>query len=373
MIYNRTIPILESLKEILEKDEDINVVRLISNDDYLLPEIDRLRPDVLIHEVGISNSNSLYLLSRVRLKHDTLPIIALSQKSRKDAIMAMYAVELGASDVITRPKGQPDLSIAEHHFQKRLMPAIKTLAENYKDKNSLLYGVENHQEINWLNPGKYSAKGKPEVIVIGACIGGIHSLHSLLPVLSEEFSIPIVIVQHLPGFYTEFLAKRLNLKTNINVREAKNRVLLNKREIWVAPGGYQTTIGKTGQKYELIVDKTPRVNTCRPSIDILFKSAAEIVGDRAIGILLSGRGRDGLNGSRYIQAAGGRVFIQNKKSSLTWELPGIAHRLQLADEQWSIRELAHQMNEMSNFDYFSYRTKSGKFEIPISKAATGSD
>lgn len=373
MIYNRTATILKSLREILEKDEAIKVIRLINNEDHLLPEIDRLRPDVLIQEIGISNSNSLYLLSQVRLKHDTLPIIALSQKSRKDAIMAMYAVELGASEVITRPKGQIDLTDAEHHFQKRLIPTIKTVAENFILKNAELYDVDNHQETNMLNQRTYSVKRKPEVIVIGSCIGGIRALHSLLPVLSNEFTIPIVIVQHMPGYYTEALAKRLNLKTNINVREAKNRVLLNKGEIWIAPGGYQTTIGKMGHKYELMVNKTPRVNTNRPSIDVLFKSAAEIVEDRTLGILLSGRGGDGLDGSRSIQAAGGHVFIQDEKSSLAWELPGTVQHFQLADEQWNIRDMGHQMNDLSDFDYFSYRTKSGKFEFPVTKAASGSN
>ncbi len=146
-----------------------------------------------------------------------------------------------------------------------------------------------------------------------------------------DFPVPIVIAQHMPKVYTKVFAAELERRTNLKVMEGYKGAPMEPGQVWVAPGGYHITIRRDNNHSALNVHRGPRENTCRPSIDVLFRSAAETYGPGLLAVILSGRGVDGVTGCRFIKESGGKIIVQDRKSSEAWELPGTVVHNKLAD------------------------------------------
>lgn len=172
----------------------------------------------------------------------------------------------------------------------------------------------------------------PQIIVIGASTGGPNALAAVLPAFSCEWAIPIVIVQHMPPDFTARLAERLTEKTRLRVREGVARALINAAQAWVAPGDYHCLLRRDGQTVRLATNQEPPVNSCRPSVDVLFRSAAETYGPAVLAVVLTGMGQDGLRGCEAIRAAGGHVLVQDEASSVVWSMPGSVAQAGLAHQ-----------------------------------------
>lgn len=210
---------------------------------------------------------------------------------------------------------------AEHHFRKRLLPLIDEIALR-KYENDILndFQQELRQAVTQLVPGE-SAYNQFSVLVIGGCTGGPAALFKIFEHLNSDLSVPVVLVQHCPKIYTRELAKELHKSTDISVREAYNEAELKPGVAWIAPGGYHLEIQQEGKRPVLKVHKGLRINGVRPSIDVLFRSASRLYGERVLGIVLSGSGADGLGGAESIQNNGGTILVQDPKTALAGSLP----------------------------------------------------
>ena len=144
--------------------------------------------------------------------------------------------------------------------------------------------------------------------------------------------MPIVIAQHMPPLFTSLLAERLASKCSMDVREAKSGELLAPGYIWIAPGDYHLVVSQEGGVVHLRTHQEPRENFCRPSVDVLFRSVAEVFGGRALGVVLTGMGQDGLKGCEVLHAGGSHIIVQDEASSVVWGMPGFVARAGLADK-----------------------------------------
>jgi two-component system chemotaxis response regulator CheB len=182
-----------------------------------------------------------------------------------------------------------------------------------------------------------------DVVVIGVSTGGPNALSNLLPRLQSSFPVPILIVQHMPPLFTRFLAERLAGQCALTVREAVHGSRPEAGSIWIAPGDYHMIVEKTEEGPRLHVHQGPPENSCRPSVDPLFRSAVECYGAHVLGVIMTGMGQDGLQGSRCIHDAGGQIVAQDEASSVVWSMPRCVVEEGIADAVLPLDQLAHDI------------------------------
>jgi two-component system chemotaxis response regulator CheB len=171
-----------------------------------------------------------------------------------------------------------------------------------------------------------------EAVVIGASTGGPNALAELFPAFPADWSTPLAVVQHMPAEFTARLAERLAEKSRLRVREAVAGEPVSAAQAWLAPGGHHLLVRRVGRAERLALNHDPPVNSCRPSADVLFRSAAETYGPGVLAVVLTGLGQDGLRGCECVRAAGGQVIVQDEASSVVWSMPGAVAQAGLADQ-----------------------------------------
>ncbi|MDZ7680436.1 MAG: CheB methylesterase domain-containing protein [Fodinibius sp.] len=234
----------------------------------------------------------------------------------------------------------------ERHLKKRLEPII-TAAKKIREREhldaeileTLTHPQKAFEQVNV----DTSSNSRVELVVIGGCTGGTQALFSLVGALPGNLEIPVVIVQHLPRIYTSYLSQKLNSVSDVSVREVQDGVPLDSGGVWIAPGGYQCEVGLSGYQKVLRTHRGMRENNMRPSIDILFRSAAKVFAKKTMGILLSGYGYDGLSGAEDIRNAGGQILVQDPRTAVASELPLAVIRNGLSREYFSPEGLARQI------------------------------
>ena len=180
-----------------------------------------------------------------------------------------------------------------------------------------------------------------ELVVIGCSTGGPDALPVVLNALPASFPVPIIVVQHMPPNFTGLFAQRLDRDSPLTVREVTGPVQAKKGEVWLAPGDRHVVITDTAGS--LALDDGPEVKNCRPSVDVLFHSAARVYGRRVVGAVLTGMGDDGCDGARALDAAGAHLIAQDEATSVVWGMPGALTKAGLADSVLPLREVAGEI------------------------------
>jgi two-component system chemotaxis response regulator CheB len=182
-----------------------------------------------------------------------------------------------------------------------------------------------------------------ELVAIGASTGGPNALAAVLPALPADFPVPIVIVQHMPPVFTRSMADRLNAQAAIGVSEATAGESLQAGHAYVAPGDFHMTLGRDAVGAKLRLHQGPPENSCRPAVDVLFRSVAESFGGRVLAVILTGMGKDGLNGCQNLRDAGAQILAQDEATSVVWGMPGFVARSGLADQVLPLDRMASEI------------------------------
>jgi two-component system chemotaxis response regulator CheB len=156
--------------------------------------------------------------------------------------------------------------------------------------------------------------------------------------------VPVVIVQHMPKLFTRLLAERLTSVSGFPTREGEEGALLRPGEIWLAPGGFHMELARSPEGPRLHLHEGPPENSCRPAVDPLFRSVAQVYGARALGVILTGMGQDGLRGCESLRETGGQILVQDEASSVVWGMPGAVSQAGLATKVLPLGELAPEIN-----------------------------
>ncbi len=180
-------------------------------------------------------------------------------------------------------------------------------------------------------------------MAIGVSTGGPNALARLIPQLPAGFPVPVVIVQHMPPMFTRLLGERLNAQSPLAVREAVDGEVVQAGSVYIAPGDYHLTLQRRGTSIVTHLTQDPPENSCRPAVDPLFRSVSQIYGPRALGVVMTGMGQDGLRGSEDLVHAGSRVLAQDEASSVVWGMPGYVARAGLADRVLPLDGLAPEI------------------------------
>ncbi|HZD39972.1 MAG TPA: CheB methylesterase domain-containing protein, partial [Terriglobales bacterium] len=187
------------------------------------------------------------------------------------------------------------------------------------------------------------ARKRVEVVAIGVSTGGPNALNEIVSSLPRDFPVPVVIVQHMPPIFTRILADRLSARASMEVREGVEGGALRAGSVWIAPGNHHMEIGREGGIFRLKLNQGPPQNSCRPAVDVLFRSVAFHYGESALAVVLTGMGQDGLRGCEAIAQAGGQVLVQDEASSVVWGMPGFVARAGLAHRILALSQLGGEI------------------------------
>jgi two-component system chemotaxis response regulator CheB len=192
--------------------------------------------------------------------------------------------------------------------------------------------------------GGNSAK-RIDIVAIGTSTGGPNALAEVVPRLPAGFPVPVVIVQHMPATFTSLLAERLSRSAVIPVSEGTSGTVLTPSHAWLAPGNFHMTVVAptlvaNGKALRLALNQDSPEHSCRPAVDVLFRSVAAAAGEHVLGVVMTGMGADGVLGARKIREAGGEVIIQDQASSVVWGMPGAVHAAGQADGVFPLDKLA---------------------------------
>jgi two-component system chemotaxis response regulator CheB len=179
-----------------------------------------------------------------------------------------------------------------------------------------------------------------DVVLLGVSTGGPDALATVLPALPATFPVPILVVQHMPPTFTRLLAHRLDGRSALEVREAEDGDVVLPGQALLAPGDFHLRLQRTARGVVARLDQGTPENFCRPSVDVLFRSAAQVYGAGALGVVLTGMGADGARGAADIVAAGGQVVVQDQATSVVWGMPGAVAQAGLASELLPLLEVA---------------------------------
>lgn len=311
------------LSSMLQKEDGVIMMGASGNYDseHVISNIEKHQPDILYLGIAGVESEAMTLFRKLRSSSPELNIILLTPLNKEGAKVAIQGLKEGAIDYVTKPEKSKGIILAEKHFQKRAIPLLNVVAKLNRKKSSdfAVSGDRNISKEFFQNVGRMTPSNI-ELVAIGSCIGGVSSIFQILPTLPDNLSVPIIIVQHMPKIYTKIFSKMLNDITPLNVIEAKNGSLLKPGSIYVAPGGFHTTIRcESGQK-RIELHKGPKEHKCRPSIDVMLRSAVQEFGDSVLGVFLSGGGNDGALGAFKVLENGGAILLESRESALISEM-----------------------------------------------------
>lgn len=362
LIVEKNILARQAILRILRQQPPFNVSGVFGNIEEIENKFRELNPDAIL--IDLESNEGLGILDSLKTKFPNCPVIVLSRRTKEGAKVALSALEAGAIDIITKPRLGQNLLFAKDHFTKRLIPILKMTsrlrdqAERSQVKYESLGGDTEALIVSVDDIKKYN----PRVLVIGACTGGPNALINLIGELPDNLSIPVVIVQHFPKYFTAELAEILDKRSKLKVKEAYEGAPLKAGTVYIAPGGYHCEISGWSCKPVLKIHRGPRELNDRPSINNLFRSAANIFGHSVLAVILSGHGEDGLDGVKAVKRAGGLVIVQHPESAIVPDLPLMILESGFGDFKFFIDELTDALQSMTTAEDNSYRS-SGKRKL----------
>ena len=320
LIVDDTVVVRRLLARMLDDEPDVTVVGTARNGEQGLQLIDAKSPSVVILDIEMPGMGGLETLSRIREAHGALPVIMFSTLTERGAGATMEALLRGATDYATKPTGTVNLQQSYDQIRRDLLPKIRAVGTRPPGR-SLRHGHPGPHPPA-VRPAPRSRPGPTELLVIGTSTGGPEALSTLVPNLDVP-PVPVVIVQHMPPMFTRLLAERLDKRSALTVREAQGGERLVPGEAWIAPGDRHIEVRRHRGSGELELRATldPPENSCRPAVDVLFRTAARACGDGVLGLVMTGMGRDGERGARQIVEAGGTVLVQDEATSVVWGMP----------------------------------------------------
>ena len=343
LIIDDSVVIRKVLGQALSADPGIEVAGVAPDGHIGLSKIPQLNPDLVTLDIEMPGLSGIETLKELRKTHPKLPVIMFSTLTEHGAVATLDALAAGASDYVTKPSNTGSLDVTLQRIREQLIPKVRALCPQAPDQKSPATAAA--RVVPRLpTPSPAAGVSVPiEVLAIGTSTGGPNALAEVLPALHSDFPVPIVVVQHMPPLFTRLLADRLNKQSQIRIREGIPGSLLEAGEAWIAPGDYHMVVERQGAGVRLAMNQDPPENSCRPAVDVLFRSIAKLYGSRALAVVLTGMGSDGVRGALDIRERGGKVFVQDEASSVVWGMPGQVAAAGSADAIFPLKLIANEI------------------------------
>ncbi len=319
----------------LSREKDIEIIGTAPDPYVAREKIVALKPDVITLDIEMPRMDGLTFLGKL-MKHYPLPVIIVSSLTEEGGSLAMEAMELGAVDVISKPGEAYSVGDMSVQLAEKIRGASRVNMAASRPPRKVAQNVTAKRSLS---------KTTNKIIAIGASTGGTEALKDVL--VSLPVNVPgIVIVQHMPAKFTTSFARRLDKLCKISVKEAEDGDSVIPGHALVAPGNYHMIMRRSGARYFVNVKGGPLVCHQRPAVDLLFNSVAAYGGANAIGVILTGMGRDGAQGLEKMKQAGAKTIAQDKKSCVVFGMPKEAIATGCVDKVVPLDQVAQTIMDM---------------------------
>ena len=341
LIVDDSAVVRQTLKEVLSSDPEIEIIATAGDPFVAADRIAEQMPDVITLDIEMPRMDGLTFLRKIMSQHP-IPVVICSSLADEGTQSAFRALEYGAVDIITKPRLGTKQFLEESRIS--LCQTVKAAAEA---KLRILRPSQTVQPKLTadaiLSPATHAmAETTEKVVVIGASTGGTEALKTLLEMLPPD-APGIVIVQHMPELFTRAFANRLDGLCSITVKEAETNDTILRGRALIAPGNHHLLLKRSGARYFVELRDGPLVSRHRPSVDVLFRSAARYAGQNAVGVILTGMGDDGARGMLEMKQAGATTIAQDEASCVVFGMPKEAIKLNCVDKTVPLDHVASVM------------------------------
>ena len=317
------------LTTLLSADPEIEVVGSAPDPHVARERIKELNPDVVTLDVEMPRMDGLTFLRKIMTLRPT-PVVMVSTLTQAGAEVTLEALEIGAVDFIAKPTH--DLANARDGLAVELQTKVKVAA---RTRVGLRRAAAAERPVR----AQRTRGGVEKIVMVGASTGGVEALKALLMGLPADCP-PTLITQHMPPRFTAAFAERLNRECPMKVSEATHDEPIEHGHVYIAPGAHHLQLGRRGPRHVCLLSDAPPVSGHRPSVDVLFHSAAQVAGAAAVGVILTGMGKDGADGMLAMRKAGAVTLGQDEDSSLIYGMPRVAFERGAVMRQYPLSHMA---------------------------------
>ncbi|MFH2090992.1 MAG: chemotaxis response regulator protein-glutamate methylesterase [Pseudomonadota bacterium] len=330
LVVDDTIVYRKIVGDVLKEIPGVEVVGSANNGKIALSKIASLKPDLITLDIEMPEVNGIEVLQALKNLPDAPVVIMLSTLTQQGSEMTIKALELGAFDFIGKPS-EGKMAENMNKVREALNPIIEILKRQKSARLKILGKIGLKPEKTEpaiprtvpAMPIRPAIRNKSEIVGIGISTGGPNALAKMIPMLPGNLKVPVLIVQHMPPMFTASLANSLNNKSNLEVREAKDGDILKPGVVLIAPGGKQMKIiaAVDGFTRKIKITDDPPENSCRPSVDYLFRSISQHYVGRATGVIMTGMGSDGSKALVQMKNNGSTIIAQNEETCTVYGMP----------------------------------------------------
>jgi len=343
LVVDDAMLIRRMVADVLAADPAIEVVGEAANGRIALQKIPQLNPDLVTLDVEMPEMNGLQTLKEIRKTHPRLPVIMFSAVTERGASDTLEALHYGASDYVTKPGNAAGRGIAQTRIREDLVPKIKSLCRLVTGASTAKPGGGAARPGAAFTLRPLGPSISADVVAISLSTGGPAAIGEIVSKLPADLRVPLLVVPHMAPMFTKFFTERLATQTPLKVVEATEGMNVRGGVIYVAPGDFHLTVHRRDGAAVLELTQEPPLHSHRPAADVLFRSVAAAYGSRALGLVLTGMGQDGVRGCEEITMAGGRVIVQDEATSVVWEMAGLVAKAGLADAVMPLVEIAGEL------------------------------
>ncbi len=318
------------IARMVSDDPDIEVVASVGDGAQAVKRMEQGNIDVIVLDIEMPVMDGLTALPKIIALDPNVKIIMASTLTERNADVSIRALGMGAADYVPKPTSTTKIGGASD-FRRELVEKIKSLGAAARGKSSLsLPGatVKTEKEApKSLYPKPVALRRAgiaqpPEILAVGCSTGGPQALHAFFGALKPDIGVPVVVTQHMPPTFTRILAEHIAKDSEWTGAEAQDGDVLQPNRFYMAPGDFHMVIEASPEGPVVRINQDPKENFCRPAVDPMFRSVAKTYTGKALAVILTGMGSDGLKGSQALIDAGGTLIAQDEESSIVWGMPG---------------------------------------------------
>jgi two-component system chemotaxis response regulator CheB len=359
LVVDDSVVMRRIVRQALECDPDIEVVAVAANGRIALAMVQQYTLDAITLDIEMPEMDGLQTLRELRARGVCTPVIMFSTLTERGALATLDALAAGADDYVAKPANVGSVQESMMRIRMDVIPKIKALCWKSKGRPNTFSPsaspntapespAKPPSAIHHSPASPRPADLRVDLVAIGTSTGGPNALAEVIPHLPPDFPVPIVIVQHMPPTFTRFLAERLCAASPLDVHEGIVGAQIHPGQVWIAPGDFHMNLRRDETSVRLGVFQAQPENSCRPSVDVLFRSAAEVFGPNVLAVVMTGMGQDGLRGCELIKQAHGQIIVQDEATSVVWGMPGYVAKAGLADSILPLDEIADEIVRRTN-------------------------
>jgi two-component system chemotaxis response regulator CheB len=343
LVVDDAVVMRKLISEALSRDAGIEIAGIAASGSIALQKLTQVNPDVITLDVEMPDMDGLATLREIRKTHPRLPVIMFSTLTSRGAETTLEALSAGASDYVAKPSNVGNVGECIARLETELVAKIKIHCRHL--------GLDAFPTLPKLMtlarpvvPAVFPPKKNPvEIVCVGTSTGGPNALAEVFKNIPADFPVPVVIVQHMPPVFTAMLAERLTANCPLKFHEAAEGQLLEAGHAYIAPGGRHMEVQRIAGQLRVHLTDEPPENSCRPAVDVLFRSVTFVCGGNLLCVIMTGMGQDGLRGCEHIRERGGQIVVQDEASSVVWGMPGYVAQAGLADRIAPLAQIAFEI------------------------------